>query len=113
MSLRHARIATRSRGIAPVQRLEGLESRTLLAANPLKALKLSEATTHVSSTLLNLYDAVINGQTAVNAAKAEQFSVDAKERIGVTIHADDVAKVTKGLATLGFVATASFPTLHL
>ncbi len=92
--------------------MEPLEGRVMLAAHPLDAHKHAEALTRVNTNLLNLYDSVVGGQRAAEAAKAHHLRVDARERVGVTIRAANVAKVTKGLEALGFVATASFPNLN-
>ncbi|MGB7159382.1 MAG: S8 family serine peptidase, partial [Tepidisphaeraceae bacterium] len=91
---------------------EALERRVFLAANPLNALKQSEASTRVNAKLLDLYDSVINGLAATQAARDEHLRVDAQERVAVRITSEDVATVAKGLARLGFVVTASFPKLH-
>src|SRR5687768_17418179 len=88
--------------------MEPLEGRVMLAANPLAGFKQAEALTRVSGTLLALHDAVIAGQRADRVAQVQHLRVDAGERVGVTVRATDVAKVTNGLAALGFVATASF-----
>jgi hypothetical protein len=83
-----------------------------MAVNPLLADKQAEAATRVSAKLLDLHDGVLAGRRPADLAAADRLQVDAHQRVAVTLRANNVNKVTRLLAPLGFQPTASFPKLH-
>src|SRR5687767_7153919 len=79
--------------------VETLESRVFLAAHPIAAIKQAQAADRVNPTLLEIHDALAAGLKLSELAASKRIVVDAaQERIGVTIRAADVNRVTKALA---------------
>jgi hypothetical protein len=92
--------------------VEQLEFRMLLAtAAPLDAKNL-QAITKLGGSLWRLYESTRGGATPATASVADDFQIDDRQRVAVTLNASDVKKASAALAALGFAPTASSPSLH-
>lgn len=93
--------------------IERLELRVLLAADAATGSKQLQATTRLAPALLQLYEAAQAGESIQQAASAQALQFDSHKRVSVTLNAADVNRVTAALSSVGFIATHSYPSLHL
>ena len=97
---RYRRRARHSRTGGAVQPFDSLESRLLLAANPLAAIKQAQAASHLDPQLSALHSAFLAGQDVNQLAATNSLSLDAAGRVSVTVRARNVNAVSYTHLTL-------------